>query len=237
MTALILQARLDSSRLPGKSLLPLGLESPPARPLVFRVMEALAGIACDVKILACPKDCKKAFLPLAEEAGFDLFIGPKDDVLARYCGAIEYYKIDRVLRATGDNPFVFTDAANTLEGEALALNADYAVYAGIPHGTGVNCVSAEALLRAGREAETAFDREHVCPYLYSRPELFRLHLPLAPLCWQGPELNCTVDTEEDYRRANALYAALPPAVRNKGEYVIAACRKIAGFGKDRGAPG
>lgn len=227
MTVLILQARLDSSRLPGKSLLPLG-----GKPLIFRVMEALAGVVCDVKVLACPEDCASAFAPLAEAAGFELLIGPKEDVLARYCLAINRFKADRVIRATGDNPFVFVDAANTLNSETTALGADYGLYSGIPHGTGVECVSAEALLRAGREAETQAEREHVCPYLYAHPELFRLHRPIAPLCWQGLELNCTVDTHDDYERAQKLYEALvsfPPYERNKGERVIFFINNILPF--------
>ena len=76
MTGLVIQGRLDSSRLPGKSLLPLG-----GRPLILRVMEALGGIPWDAKILACPEDCVSAFTPLAEEAEFEIQPGPKEDVL------------------------------------------------------------------------------------------------------------------------------------------------------------
>jgi spore coat polysaccharide biosynthesis protein SpsF len=224
MTALILQARLDSERLPQKCLLPLG-----GRPLIFRVMEALRCVDCDIKILACPEDSAGAFGPLAEEAGFELTPGPKDDVLARYCHVIRRYGPDRIIRATGDNPFVFADAAEFLNREAESLGADYAGYSGLPYGAGVQSVAAEALLRAGKEASAIPEREHVCPYLYEHPEIFRLHRPLAPLRWQGPEFTVTVDTWEDFRRAEALYALLsdlPPAGRSQGEAVIAACRKL-----------
>ena len=173
--AVVLQARVDSSRLPGKSLLPLG-----GRPLVFRVMEALNYIPANLRLLACPEDCADAFGPLASEAGFVLFTGPKDDVLWRYCLAIRRFKIDRVIRATGDNPFVFADAAAALNAEAMTLNADYAGYSGLPPGAGIESVDAAALLRAGTEAAAPFEREHVCPYLYGHPELFLLHRPLAP---------------------------------------------------------
>jgi spore coat polysaccharide biosynthesis protein SpsF len=93
----------------------------------------------------------------------------------------------------------------------------------------VESVNAEALLRAEREASSPFEREHVCPYLYNHPEVFRLHRPLAPIRWQGPKLRVTVDTPEDYKRAEQLYkvlAALPPAERNRGESIIAAYRNI-----------
>ena len=225
MIALVLQARLDSSRLPGKSLLPLG-----GRPLIFRVMEALGGVDCGVKILACPEGCVPSFAPLAAEAGFEILPGPGEDVLARYCLAVRRFRPERIIRATGDNPFVFADAAQALNAEAEALGADYSGYSGLPYGAGVESVAAEALLRAEREASSGPEREHVCPYLYNHPEFFRLHRPLAPLRWQGPELKVTVDTAEDYEQARALYKALEPLPRperNLGEKIIAACRGLS----------
>jgi spore coat polysaccharide biosynthesis protein SpsF len=219
--ALVLQARLDSSRLGGKALLPLG-----DKPIVYRVMEALAFLPCEEKILACPEDCVSAFAPLAEEAGFVLVPGPKEDVLARYCLAIRKSGADRVIRATADNPFVFIDAATTINSEAVELNADYAGYFGLPYGAGVESVASEALLRAEREAQAPDEREHVCPYLYRHPEIFRLHRPLAPKRWQYPEYRITVDTKEDYDRAVSLYGrlfSLPLEKRNFGENVLSQC--------------
>jgi len=218
VTALVLQARLDSSRLGGKALLPLG-----DRPIVFRVMEALAFLPCERKILACPEDSASAFDPLAEEAGFILVPGPKEDVLARYCLAIRKSGADRVIRATADNPFVFIDAARAIESEASALGADYGGYFGLPVGAGVESVASEALLRAEREAEAPEEREHVCPYLYRHPELFRLHRPFAPRRWQGQDCRITVDTSDDYDRAKSLYerlSSLPLEKRNLGKNVL-----------------
>jgi spore coat polysaccharide biosynthesis protein SpsF len=221
--ALILQARLDSLRLPEKSLLPLG-----GRPLIFRVMEALNSLTADIRILACPEDCASVFGPLAEEAGFELTTGPKDDVLARFCIAIRKFKADRVLRATGDNPFVLIDTAETLIKEAENLGADYAQYSGIPYGSLVDFARSEALLRADRETECASDREHVCSYLYKNPDRFLLHRPLAPEFWRDPGMNLSVDTPEDYTRAEALYRLLSENADNdrRGETIMNAYRKI-----------
>jgi len=208
LIGIVLQARLDSTRLPGKSLLLLD-----GMPLVFRVMEALNSVPADIRALACPEDSLSAFAPLAEKAGFQILSGPKDDVLERYCRAIRHFSITRVIRATADNPFVFSDAAAAINAEAMALNADYSGYSGLPLGAGVESVSAAALLRAGTEAASSFEREHVCPYLYAHPEIFNLHRPLAPLRWQnraagGGSIRLTVDTREDFERAEKLYAAL-----------------------------
>ncbi|MDR2797562.1 MAG: spore coat protein [Treponema sp.] len=222
MTAVILQARLDSTRLPGKSLLPLG-----GKPLILLVMEALKGVWCDRYVLACPTDCIEAFGPWAEQAGFDLIAGSKEDVLSRYCVAVRRFGIDRFIRATGDNPFVFVDAANTLNQEAFSRKADYAGYSGLPYGAGVESVAAEALFRAERDASLQAEQEHVCPYLYTHPDLFQLHRPLAPLVWQAPSLRISVDTPEDYQRAQVLFEALAESgeERFQGETIIAAYRR------------
>ncbi|MDR3300978.1 MAG: NTP transferase domain-containing protein [Spirochaetaceae bacterium] len=226
MTALILQARLDSSRLPRKALLPLDGE-----PVLFRVLEALSSIPCDEYILACPDDSFDAFSPIARRAGFALFAGSKQDVLSRYCSAIRHFGLNkqddaRIIRATGDNPFVFADAAATINNEAAMLGADYAAYAGLPHGAGIESVAASALLRAEREARAAPEREHVCPYLYADGNIFSLHRPLAPKEWQSPELRITIDTQEDYERAMTLFTTLSKNVHSEKRYSGAEVIKV-----------
>jgi spore coat polysaccharide biosynthesis protein SpsF len=175
-------------------------------------MEALNGVPCDVRVLACPEDCETSFLPLARRAGFELVTGPKDDVLKRFCVAIRRFKPDRVIRATGDNPFVFADAAAALSREAA--DADYSGYTGLPYGAGVEVLVSDALLRAEKEVTEPFEREHVCPYLYNHPERFRVYRSSAPKKWldplmaEGKVMRLTVDTAEDLEAAKALYVAL-----------------------------
>jgi spore coat polysaccharide biosynthesis protein SpsF len=216
MTAIVLQARLDSSRLPGKSLLLLD-----GKPLVFRVMEALNNVPCDIRVLACPEDSFKAFEPLAAAAGFQIHCGPKEDVLERYCQVIRRFNIDRVIRATADNPFVFADAAAAINAEAIEQNADYAGYGGLPLGAGVESVNAAALLEAASKSASEYDHEHVCPYLYNNEGAFKLHRRTAPPQWQGKNIRLTVDTQEDYQRAVKLYAALKNnSQRYQGHVII-----------------
>jgi spore coat polysaccharide biosynthesis protein SpsF len=199
-------------------------------------MEALKTVNADLHILACPPDCALSFAPYADEAGFVLSTGPRENVLGRYCAAIRRFSVDRVIRATGDNPFVFADAAYMINSEAVKRKADYGSYSGLPYGAGVESVHAEALLRAEKKA-SCMEREHVCPYLYNHPELFSLYRPPAPREWQGGALRVTVDTFEDYRRAQKLYAALAsytePHTRYSGASVIAAYTEL--FGPEPGA--
>jgi len=220
MTAVILQSRLDSSRLPGKALLDLGGE-----PMVFRVMQALSFVPADVRILACPEDSRDAFEPLAARAGFRLVTGSKEDVLARYCKAIRETGADRVIRATGDNPFVFPDAAAQIDRQGREIGADYAAFGDLPYGAGVESIQAEALLKAERDAVSTHDREHVCPWLYGNPSLFKLHRPPAPSIWHFPSIRITIDTAKDLERARGLYALLGGA-SPIGERVIQACLQL-----------
>jgi spore coat polysaccharide biosynthesis protein SpsF len=227
MTALILQARLDSSRLPRKAMLTLDGE-----PLLLRVMEALKTVDVPLRILACPEDSLDKFKPLAAMCGFEIFAGSKDDVLGRFCSAIRRFGLSegRIIRATGDNPFVFTDAADTINNEAAALNAAYAGYAGLPYGAGVEIAECAALLRAEKEASSTYHREHVCPYLYENGATFALHRPLAPQKWRRPAMRLTVDTQTDYERAKLLYAELSRRTsadeHSCGERVIGAYDRV-----------
>jgi spore coat polysaccharide biosynthesis protein SpsF len=185
-------------------------------------MEALKTVPGDIRILACPDDCVLSFSPLAEKIGFKLCTGPKEDVLARYCTAIRRYSPDWVIRATGDNPFIFADAAETLTEETIFLDADYGSYTGLPLGAGVELIRAEALIRADREATKPEEREHVTPYLYNHADLFRLHRPLAPRKWQAslaPKLRLTIDTPEDYEYAQKLYRQLNEKAAVKTRYL------------------
>jgi spore coat polysaccharide biosynthesis protein SpsF len=157
-------------------------------------------------------------------------------VLKRYCDAVAFLGFDRyddarVIRATGDNPFVFADAAGQLNAEAATLGADYAAYAGLPLGAGIESVSAKALLRAGREASSPAEREHVCPYLYDPAHAFLLHRPLAPVAWQCPAGRLTCDTPADYEYAVRLFDTLAPLAtgpaRAAGATILRAMRKLA----------
>ena len=224
MTAIVSQARIDSSRLPGKSLLLID-----NKPLLHHVMIALNQIPVDKRILACPQDSLSSFKPIVKQTGFEIITGSKEDVLDRYCKTIKKYSIKRLIRATADNPFVFTDAALSINNEALAKNADYAGYTYLPYGAGVESVSASALLLASESAALPFEREHVCPYLYNNPNIFNLHRPSAPSMWRYPDIRLTVDTQEDYDRAVELYTALKnKPLRYNGCTIIKYYKKITG---------
>jgi spore coat polysaccharide biosynthesis protein SpsF len=203
LTAIVLQARMGSTRLPGKSLLPLGGSS-----LVEQAMSRLSRVEAEVRVLATDEASARALSPAAERRGFELLVGPAEDVLARYCLAIRRYTPDLVIRATGDNPLVSYELASLLVERREESPSDYAGYRNMPLGMGVELVASEALLRAEAEAREASEREHVCPYLYAHPELFRIDRPEAPAGYLMPGARVTVDTASDYESILRIYGAL-----------------------------
>jgi spore coat polysaccharide biosynthesis protein SpsF len=203
MLAIILQARMGSTRLPGKSLLPLGGST-----LVEQAMARLSLVKADVRVLATDETSAPSLASAAARSGFELLVGPAEDVLARYCLAVRRYKPDLVLRATGDNPLVSHELAALLLERRAAHPSDYAGYLGMPTGMGVELVEPEALFRAEAEALSRPEREHVCPYLYTHPELFRVDRPEAPPEYLIPGASVTVDTAADYEAILRIYGKL-----------------------------
>lgn len=223
---LIVQMRLDSTRLPRKALLPLGDDI-----LAGAVMRRLTRIPADAYVLASDADGAAELGPVAAARGFEVYAGPKDDVLARFAGAARAYAAEIVIRATGDNPFTSYELGAALAERFVSGGADYAGYLGMPTGMGVELVRASALYRAEREASLSAEREHVCPYLYSHPELFSIDRPACPEAWSLPEGRLTVDTAEDYERARLIVAELGPEPSDAE--LLAWLRERSGGGHER----
>ena len=208
MTAVVVQCRIGSTRLPGKALLPLG-----GATLTDQVLRRLGSLPVEALILATEASSASALEPIAARNGFELFVGPEDDVLERYCMAIRRYGIDLVIRATADNPLVSGELALRLLERRSALlregtSPDYLAFVGMPLGMGVELVAATALLRAETEATEPDEREHVCPYLYRHPERFTVERLDAPPSHALRAARITVDRPEDYELMLRIYGSL-----------------------------
>ena len=204
MIGVVLQSRLDSSRLPGKALLDLK-----GKTVVARAMEALRGIArIDCFVLATDAESAELLAPQAAAEGFELFVGSRDDVLARYVAAIEHFALDILVRATGDNPLVSSLLADRSLDLRERAGADYAGLNGAPLGTGVEVVRAEALLAAAAAGPDEYEREHVCPYLYRRPDRFAIRRESVGEKYLFPAGRVTLDTLDDYRYIARIFDAL-----------------------------
>ena len=200
---MLLQVRLHSHRLPRKALLPLqGLA------VLTHVLRALKGIRVDVYALLTDARSVDALAPLAEPEGFSVFVGPEEDVLARYARAAEQYEVQRIIRATGDNPLVSAKAAEALLAIHERDGYDLSHFLDNPLGTGVEVVEAVALLKAHAQAGDPFEREHITTYLYRHAQEFRVGEIPCPEAWSFPRARLTLDTEEDYALLKELFADL-----------------------------
>lgn len=206
-TAIIVQARMGSTRLPGKVLMPLAghtvLEE------VLRRCRAIPG--ADTVVCAIPDDpADDVLIAPATRSGAVVTRGSASDVLSRYRRAADTVGADIVMRVTSDCPLI--DPA--LCGEVLALRAargvDYAannIPPGFPHGLDCEAFTAAALRRADDEARDPYAREHVTPWLRTHPTVTRAALP-------GPggavlDQRWTLDFPEDYAFFQAVFAKLP----------------------------
>lgn len=199
----IVQVRMGSTRLPGKSLRPLA-----GVPLFVHVIERLQAPKCFAHIvLAFPEQEEdKVFFGLAREHGIDAWAGSRDDVLARFIGALDAFPGEPVVRFCGDNPLLATELVPSVVAAHAAEQADRTVMAGLPLGCGFEVLRAAALRRAHAEAKELHQREHVTPYLYEQPEKFKLHRVPPPRAY--PDWRLTVDTAEDFALMEKIYAEL-----------------------------
>jgi len=207
-TVAVIQARMGSTRLPGKIAADIA-----GRPLALwtvRAVEAVDGV--DEVVVATtdgPED--DPFAELLRAHGIRVHRGSARDVLSRVVDAVAPLAPDVVLRQTGDNPFPDPDVMAAQLRLVAGGPFDYVGIAGLPLGIGGEAVRASALEAAGREAVGAADREHVLPFVYARPERFAIGSLADPPPWRHRRY--TVDTAADLAFARALAERLPAGGR------------------------
>ena len=203
---IILQARMGSTRLPGKVLKPLA-----GKPMIQWIIERLK-ICKRTDVIVLATSDLDADTPLADFAAFlgiAVFRGSESDVLDRYYRCAMQFGLDYVVRATGDNPFVDAVECDRLVDFYFSHKLDYASSlpefgSGFPVGIGAEIMSLRALERAWREGHEVHHREHVNEYIHERPHLFRQGTLKAPQEKCAPEQSFTVDTIEQFDTAEAL---------------------------------
>jgi spore coat polysaccharide biosynthesis protein SpsF len=203
----VLQARMGSTRLPGKTLRPLL-----GRPMLHYVIERLKRIElADLIVLAVPDtEDDRALKDVAVQAGVEFFVGSETDVLDRYHRAADYYSLDHIYRATGDNPFVEAEVQDELIRYHLAGGFEYSEsFLSLPHGLGGEVFSREGLQRCWQLSEQAHQREGVNDYiLENRAEFHAGKMTQNPYRSTATELVWTVDTLEQFEWTRMVYEAL-----------------------------
>jgi len=227
---IVLQARMASSRLPGKALLAIEGHTLLARCLA----RLLASGAAPVVLATTTRREDDALAAEAERLGVSTLRGSRDDVLKRFVMVTELLDPRFVIRATADNPAVDVDAARRVLTVLRSGAADYVVEAGLPCGGAVEGMRAEALVHSAERTTDPYDREHVTPFL-KRPESgYRVLTPQAPAAVCRPGLRMTVDTPADlawmcrvFAMAGAGAAELPLADIIRAADRLAALREVA----------
>ncbi|RAK69646.1 cytidylyltransferase domain-containing protein [Hymenobacter edaphi] len=205
----LVQARMGSTRLPGKALLPLPLGGPTS---VLAQVLARAGRAATLHTTVVATSTLPADDVLATAAaalGVPVFRGDEADVLGRFQQAAAAHGLDVIVRLTGDNPALDPHYLDEAVGGHLAAGADYTLTTGLPLGTNLEIISRAALERAAAQARLPEEREHVTPYLRRHPEQFRLQT--LPLTAPGApaSLRLTLDYPSDYALLHLLFTTLP----------------------------
>ena len=203
----IVQARVGSSRLPGKVLLklPFGGSHSIVENVLLRAMKVPA---VDTVVLATSREPENDSLAsCANRAGASLFRGSENNVLERFYQAATEHGLKTIVRLTADNPCI--DPANVQRAldEHAVQGADYTRTVGLPLGMNVEVFSFGALVRVFEAADRDDDKEHVTLYMNRHPASFKIcRLDWAKAGYE--DLRMTVDWEGDYAFACFLYDRL-----------------------------
>jgi len=194
-TAAIVQVRLDSTRLPKKALSDIL-----GKPMTLRLLERLSQAKKIDSIIVATTDrpIDDEIADIVSDKGFIVFRGDSDDVLDRYYNAALKHNIDVIVRITGDCPLIEPDVVDMIVKVFEDNGFDYVsntIKPTFPDGICVEVFSFDAIKKAWEDASLKSEREHVTPFIRTRPEIFKLKnienkVDLSDLRW-------TVDEPED----------------------------------------
>jgi spore coat polysaccharide biosynthesis protein SpsF len=204
----IIQARMGSSRLPGKVLKPLA-GRPVLEHVVTRVMAARLIDAVVVATSILPGDDPVADFCAAR--GWHCVRGSESDVLSRYASAVREFDAAIAARITSDCPLFSPRILDEMLAAFDPVTTDYMSTnwpeRSFPVGLDCEVMRADRLVAIADSATDAYDREHVTPHFYRNPDRYRLagHACAQPLA----HIRVTLDTAEDYDRLTGLLVAHP----------------------------
>ena len=208
-TVCTVEARMTSSRLPGKVLLEAA-----GKPLLEHMVERLRRVrALDEIVIATTEEASsEPIAELADRLGIGCFRGSEEDVLARVLGAAQAHAADLIVETTGDCPLIDPGVIETVIARFNDGGVDYCsntLERTYPRGMDVQAFPAAVLAEVATLTDDPADREHVSLYIYEHPERYRLR----SVVFDRPETaeqRLTVDTPEDYALIKAIFEELYP---------------------------
>lgn len=208
---------MGSTRLPGKVLRLIG-----HLPLLGHVLGRLALSRHKINVVVATSNLSQddVIVAYCQSAKVSCFRGSEQDVLDRYYQCAKHYGFSHIVRLTADNPFTdINELDRLIDLHLQQKNAFTYSFAQLPIGVGAEIFSFEALERSWFEGHAPHHREHVDEYLLENPQIFKTDQLTIPIAKCSPNLRLTVDTEDDWRRADAL-------VRQAGEVWLSTERII-----------
>jgi spore coat polysaccharide biosynthesis protein SpsF len=210
MVAIIVQARMGSTRLPGKVLKPIA-----GRPMLSYQVERLRRVrlADSIIVATTTNIADDAIVGFCAGEGILCVRGSESDVLSRYYDAAKAKRAKSIVRVTSDCPLIYPELVDQMIGYFTDLPESFDYVSNMikpswPYGMAVEVFSIAALSEAHEKASAPAEREHVTPYIYWRPDRFRIKS-----VQMIPDLShhrWTVDTPEDFELVTRILEVLYP---------------------------
>lgn len=194
---IFIQARMSSSRTPGKVL-----EDIEGKPMLLRQIQRLQKSNKDI-MLACVTSTDiqdNAIEELCINHGFNCFRGSLDNVLDRYISAADFYEVENIIRVGGDDPLVDVDQINILIDEHIKTKSDFIFTShkkGRPYGCAAELISVAALQQISKLTKDNLYLEHIIPWFHNHPNQFKTLQINSSEDLHRPEYYFTVDYPED----------------------------------------
>lgn len=205
-----IEARMGSSRLPGKVLMDIN-----GKPNLSRLLERLR--ACkkvdDIVVATSTDPRDDAIVAWAKTESVAVFRGSEDDVLQRVVDAQTFMKSDIVVEVTGDCPLLCADVIDMGVATFFANDADVVTNGRVPSypmGADLQVFRTDALAWVAANIQDPAVREHVSLYFYEQPDKYRILHLMAPPQWHAPRVRLQLDYEQDLRFIREVYARLEP---------------------------
>ena len=196
---IVIQARMGSTRLPGKVLRDIA-----GHPLLEHVVKRLDNLQHKVQVVVATsiEQQDNSIVDYCSIQGTPCFRGSEADVLSRYYECAKEYGFNHIIRLTADNPFTDINELDRVIELHFKEGNDYThSFGDLPLGVGAEIFTFQALERSYHEGHASNHREHVNEYIQEHPENFKIGLLKVARDKAYPHLRLTVDTEDDYQRA------------------------------------
>jgi spore coat polysaccharide biosynthesis protein SpsF len=208
----IIEARMASTRLPGKTMRKIV-----GKPMLALVIERLqrANRLDGIIVATTVNREDDVIIKLAKELGVKWFRGSSEDVLGRVLKAAKRYKVDIIVEITGDCPLIDSNIVDSVISRYLIGGYDFVancVREPFPRGLDTRVFSTDILQEVSELTQDSVDREHVSLYIYEHPKKYRVYNIKAPR--ELRHLRLCVDTKKDLQLIRRIYSTLYPQNAN-----------------------